>query len=391
LTARRGHGTLEAAAPSISPGVRDRIKMLRLVRRWDQAELAVRSGYSAATISQIETGRLRPTDEHIERVAGSYGYGKSFFSRDVDVFATQPWLRAYADASKKEADARVASCTLAVEYIRQLGLHPLPDLLPDFSLDADDPDSVEELAEAVRAAAQIEPGAVVGNMVRAAEKLGCVVLPFESELGRHFGLSVRCDGVPVLCVANGAAVSGDRQRFTVAHEVAHLALHADSPPPADSAAATRMERQANEFAAAFLAPAEALLETVDDECGGRRVTLNSLAEVKRIWGVSIKMLVFRLHGLGVIDADHARSLYKQISKRGWNKAEPVNVPVEKARWFPKVITQRAGTADLRQACTLVAQSIEGNADDLFSFASWETVEPAKVVHLADRRRQRDPV
>jgi Zn-dependent peptidase ImmA (M78 family) len=53
------------------------------------------------------------------------------------------------------------------------------------------------------------------------------------------------------------------------------------------------------------------------------------------WGVFIKMLVARLRQLGRIEQAHATSLYKQISKRGWNKTEPVPVSNETLVWFEK--------------------------------------------------------
>lgn len=84
------------------------------------------------------------------------------------------------------------------------------------------------------------------------------------------------------------------------------------------------------LAGAFLAPADPLLADLD-QLGGR-VTLTTVAELKKTWGVSIKMLVVRFRQLGRTDDQHARSLYKQISARKWNKAEPVAVGHEHAIW-----------------------------------------------------------
>jgi Zn-dependent peptidase ImmA (M78 family)/transcriptional regulator with XRE-family HTH domain len=371
-----------------SAELNERIKRLRLVRRWDQLTLARKTGVPQTAISRIESGRLTPTAEHLEAIAFAFGYSPEFLKSELRLApTTRPWLRAYADASKREADARTAATTLAVEYIRTLRLRPLPDLIPEFGADfgaaVDSDDAIEEAAAEVRQAAQIDHGAVVTNAMRAAERLGCLVLPLESELGRHVGMSVRSDDLPIMSVAK-AGVPGDRQRWTVAHELGHLVLHGQAPPPRDGREAHRMEAQAHRFAGAFLCPAEPLLETLSEK--GGKVTLRSLAEIKAEWGVAIKALVHRFQDLGTINPEQARSLYKQISSRKWTKTEPVEVPTESAQWLERTLVRKGQASGLSEACAFLASSVGGNPRDLLSFADWSPGTEAEVVKLADRRR-----
>lgn len=375
--------------PSLTFGrdadIRDCVKRLRLLRRWDQATLGHHAGMSAAAVSQIETGKLAPTDAQTVALAGALGYSAAFLTRGSFPEISKPWLRAYADASRREADARTAAASVAAEYIKQLRLTPLPDRLPHFDGELEDPDVIDDAANELRVLADIESEAVVANAVRAAERLGCVVLPLESEMGRHLGMSLRTADLPMLCVAK-RGIPGDRQRFTVAHELAHLSLHRLFPPPRDAEEAARLERQANRFAAAFLTPGDALLETLD-RLGGK-VTLTTLAHAKSIWGVSIKSLVGRLQVLNRIDTEHARSLYKQISARQWSRREPVEVPTETAQWFARSLLRRAGADDLRFASDSLAEDIGGNGSDLFSFVDWsDSTQSASIVDLMDRRRR----
>ncbi|HEX2040908.1 MAG TPA: XRE family transcriptional regulator [Acidimicrobiales bacterium] len=364
---------------------RERVKLLRTMRRWDQGTLGERAGMSAAAVSQIENGRATPTAEQVAGLSAALGYSTAFMTAESSVIGTtRPWLRAYADASKREADARTAAAAIAAEYIRRLALKPLPDLLPHHAGDAEDDEVIEELAQEMRYLAKIDQDAVVTNAVRAAERLGCVVLPLESELGRHLGMSVRADDIPILCVAKDD-VPGDRQRWTVAHELGHLALHGTTGPPRDAEEATRMEKQAHRFAAAFLGPADALIDTLN-EYGGK-VTLGALQHVKSVWGISIKALVGRYRSLGVIDAEHARSLYKQISARKWSKDEPVDVPNESAQWLAGWLVRKAAIDDLPAACRHLAAAVGGNGDDLLRFADWSRRPQAEIVNLADRRRR----
>lgn len=75
-----------------------------------------------------------------------------------------------------------------------------------------------------------------------------------------------------------------------------------------------------------------------------------LAQLKQKWGYAIKAFVFRFRELGVIDDAQARSLYKQISARRWNKDEPHRPGTESAVWLRKALQERfVGDGGLRRA------------------------------------------
>ncbi len=329
--------------------VGERVRRLRLASGLSQADLATASGQASGAISMLENGRLPLTDELLGSIGRSLGCDPAYLEAESrEPLTTKPWLRAYADASKRAVDRAVADSTTAVDVIRRLGLEQLPDTLPLFGGDANDDDAIEQFALEVREAAGLDRDDVVPNAIRAAERLGCVVLPMDDELGRHLGLSLRVDSTAVIRVARPSAspeqhIPGDRQRFTLAHELGHLTLHHASPPPDTPAQATRIEKQAHRFAGAFLAPGDALLADLDRS--GGRVTLSTLSNLKATWGVAIKALVVRFQQLGVIDAEHARSLYKQISARGWNKGEPVEVGHEDAIWMERALAKRARSSN----------------------------------------------
>lgn len=323
----------------------DRVRRLRHIAGIDQAELALRLHISTGSVSKLESNRLGTLDaDALRRLARALACSEAYFTLPSEsVATTRPWLRAYADASQRALDRQISDCVLAVETIERLELRTLPDALPAFRDDPNDAASLEQFALDVRAQAGLGSGDVVGNVIRTAERLGCIVLPMREELGRHLGLSLRANVLPVLCVSRPAEdlelhVPGDRQRFTTAHELGHLALHSGQGQPQTADEASSIERQAHSFAGAFLAPADALLEDLREQ--GGRVTLRTLVTLKERWGVSVKALVMRLRSLGVIDEAHGRSLYKQISARGWNKDEPVDVPNESAVWFKKAIERK---------------------------------------------------
>src|SRR5436190_24058249 len=104
------------ASASRNAEVRERIKRVRLVRGWDQSRLSDESGIPQPKISQIELGRIAPTDAQVDSLAKALGYTKEFLGAELGLIpTTRPWLRAYADASKREADGRPEATTIVVE------------------------------------------------------------------------------------------------------------------------------------------------------------------------------------------------------------------------------------------------------------------------------------
>ena len=371
-----------------------RIRQLRLVADLNQAELAERVGVASGTISAIENGKSLAPDDLVLRLARALDTSDEFLRTDAEIVgATRPWLRAYADAPKRAVDQQIAECELAATAISLLRLKQIKDTIPTFAGDPEDDAAIEAFAGEVRVAAQLEDESPVPNMIRAAERLGCLVLPMRSELGRHVGLSSIVDLTPTICVSRPSLIEsrhvpGDRQRFTVAHELGHLALHNDLPPPATADAARRIEKQAHLFAAAFLAQGDALMADLE-ELGGR-VTLSVLADLKARWGVAIKALVMRFRTLDVIDADHARSLYKQISARGWNKSEPVPVGNEQAIWFRRAVEKSLGQADPVAAAARVAGMGQSHFDRWLDWSPTSYGEDAQILDFgaAAKRRPR---
>jgi Zn-dependent peptidase ImmA (M78 family) len=200
-------------------------------------------------------------------------------------------------------------------------------------------------------------------------------------------MSQRVDGVPFVRVARPgggeSGVPGDRQRFTVAHEIGHLSLHTGLPAPETAEDTRLLERQAHRFASAFLAPADALMD--DWEGLGGRVTLSTLAELKATWGIAIKALVVRFQQLGVISADQATSLYKQISKRGWNRAEPVHTTNEEPVWLARSLEHGVRAAGDALAPT-VAELVGLPAGQVHGWLDWSPVRSADLVSLSTTRR-----
>ena len=158
--------------------------------------------------------------------------------------------------------------------------------------------------------------------------------------------------VPVIVV--NARHWGERQRFTLAHELGHMMLSV-----AD--AKVDGEKAAHRFAGAFLMPAAALWA----EVGKRRTSVGwgELFELKQLFGVSVQALAYRCKDLGIFSQTLFRRLFHEFKRRGWRDPpyrEPLAVPGgEKPRRFERLCLRALaeGAISEPKAAELLAVSV----------------------------------
>lgn len=132
--------------------------------------------------------------------------------------------------------------------------------------------------------------------------------------------------VPVIVI--NADDNGERQRFTLMHELGHMVLI--SSPDLD------IEKVAHRVASAFLMPASILWL----EIGKRRsrLTIAELVRLKQLLGVSMQALTYRCKDLEIIDNSTFQSLFIEFGRRGWRTPpyEPFPVPKEETHRFERL-------------------------------------------------------
>jgi Zn-dependent peptidase ImmA (M78 family) len=116
----------------------------------------------------------------------------------------------------------------------------------------------------------------------------------------------------------------------LAHEIAHLVLHAI--PENDEL----MEGQADNFASNFLMPASDIRHQLVN------LTLEKLARLKSYWKVSMQALLLRAMQLKTITKWQAEYLWRQIAKSGYRLREPVGIPKEEPSMLSRLINSYMG-------------------------------------------------
>lgn len=320
--------------------VAERIRSLRHLLGISQDQLSDAVGVSQALISQIESGGKEASGELLAAIAKATSTPDSFFHvRPVDIPLGTLRFRKYASARRTDTKRVKALFDEAFRVTTDLleeAEYPPPNL-PVAAADPTD-DELERLAGKVREALHLENDGPIKHLTRAVERAGLAVAPLtlpgehdaEEEPIGHFGVS-HWWGAHDIGLIGYFTGPGDRQRFTIAHEIAHLVLHSRR------GSALNPEDEANRLAGAILLPrvrAEQIL--------GGPVNLRDLAVVKAAWGISIQALIMRGNHIGLIDEQRKVSLFKQLSARGWRKEEPVPVHAEEPRLLWRLLASRFG-------------------------------------------------
>ncbi|WP_223863635.1 ImmA/IrrE family metallo-endopeptidase [Streptomyces sp. 5-10] len=324
-----------------SPG--ERLRTLRELLGLTGAALSDICGMSKSWISQVETGARDATEEGLRAVADGTGTPMSFFyARPSTIPRDSLHFRKLASASRtvtKRVQAFYGESYRVSEDILQDARYPVPPL-PYATADELKPEDIEELADATRKVLRLAPDKPIPNLTRAMERTGIAVAPIvltdpvseeRSATQNHFGLSYWGGIGETALITYFPGAQGDRDRFTLAHELAHLILHTFRPH------ATDPETEANRFAGALLVPRERAVAEITD-----RLSLTGYARLKATWGVSIQALIMRGYAIGNLSDSRKRSLYVQLTQRGWRKNEPVTVGQETPLLLGTLLTRQFG-------------------------------------------------
>lgn len=317
--------------------VGDRIRLAREFVEMSQKDLAALLGMQQATVAYLESGRHRASDTVIAGVAKTTGFPAAFFQDiPLDAFPEGSLVfRRRKRTSAAEVRRAYTTARLGWEFagslLRQVKAWPLR--LP--IMDEEDPVAA---AAVTRSAFGLSPDEPLMNLAGKIEMLGVPVLEIDRELNDLDGFSLWA-GLPTPrpLIGVNARCSGDRQRWTLAHELGHLVLHGAIRGSVDA-----VEMQADAFAAELLLPESGIREEFVAP-----LTLSQLCELKGRWRVSLAGLIRRAHELALINDRRKTDLFVQLGKQGWRKVEPIPIAPERAQTLVQLIAAVHGrSADL---------------------------------------------
>lgn len=304
----------------------ERVRQAREIRGLTQAELARLIEVNQSNVARMEAGELSPALETLESISLHTDFPLSFFERNPGpdfplgslLFRQKSKLR-----SSERSQVRQLARLMFELFEQVLGkFRPYEVGIPRLS------ETPQLAAKITRSALGYSPDAPVPDLVRRLERNGVVVIALPYPIKDHDAFSLWADTEPrkpVVVVTAGKP--GDRMRFSIAHELGHLVLHRGA-----EGSRSELENQADEFASEFLMPREAIKKELIPP-----ITLSSLVELKKRWGVSMQALVVRSRDLQVITERQYKYLFQQMGSHGWRVEEPVHVPAERPRLLRKMI------------------------------------------------------
>lgn len=293
----------------------DLLKVARQARALSQTELAKKAMLTQGFVSKVEAGVLQPTTDAIDRFATALAYPTSYFF-ESDGLAGLPISMQYRKRAavgaraieqlEAEINRRLFEVRRLVRSVDVAQLMPLPQL------DVDEYGSAEAVAGLVRRT-WLVPSGPIKNLVDLVERAGCLVIACDFQSLGVDGLALRPHGLPP-CIFLNSAMPGDRQRFTLAHELGHLVMH--------QVPSLNMEDEANAFAAELLMPRSDIRSQL---VGGMSIV--RLAALKPFWRVSMASLLYRAQTLGTLTAVQRDRLWREFSAAGYRKCEPAEIDV----------------------------------------------------------------
>jgi len=316
----------------------ERIKQARKAAGLSLRALADRAGVTAMAISKYEAGKSTPSSRVLLDLSKALGVRTEYFFRPVKIELQEVQHRKHSQLPKKALDQIEGDVKEQLErFIELEALLPngpvqafkLPENL---SAQITDLNQIEIIARQLRESWDLgtDPIPVLTDML---EERGIKVFQSQAINDRFDGMAASVDGIPVIVVGRGWP--GDRQRFTLAHELGHLVLHGRLAEGVEEEAA------ANRFAGAFLAPAD----EVRKELGEKRVWLEpgELAVLKKAYGLSMQGWMHRAKDLGILPDVHYVEMRKFFNSRGWHKKEPgEQFPREEPQLFDQLVYRALG-------------------------------------------------
>lgn len=305
------------------------IVLAREIRGMTQTELSkFAPSVSQGNLSRMEKGKLSISDNALEEISNALNFPKSFFYQNsVKTPISNFYYRKRVTIQKKQLSKLEATMDLIRICLDKLFADvELPPLkIPHFDIEWGI--SPEEAARKIRSHLNLNRGPVK-NLVNLLERNGVVIFLLESESDKFDGITLFTDDQQVIIFLN-ENLPNDRKRFTLAHELGHLALHLRIP--FDERSDNVIEEEANRFASEFLMPE---LDIRNDLAG---LTISTLGSLKSYWQVSMKSLVFRAKTLRVISESRAKNLYIELSRLGYVTNEPGFVEFDEPTIVKKAI------------------------------------------------------
>lgn len=312
-----------------------RLKLARTAAGLSLRDLALKIGniVTPQAIGKYERNEARPGSRTLEAIAAALDVTPDYLTNAHQVSLVGVDFRKKLSASRRE-EAQVEAKVLnrLGEYLRVEQILGMDSVRWDSPRGA--PYPLYEISQAEWTAEKLRESWGLGrdpipNLIELLEERGIKVIcePLAEAIDGMTAKVKRSAGPELPVIVVNANHSGERQRFTLAHELGHVVLS-----PIVTLTPRDVEKAAHRFAGAFLMPAD----TMWTEMGRSRTSISfgELFALKALLGVSVQALTYRGKELGIIGETLFRRLFDEFERFGWRSPpykEPQERPQETAK------------------------------------------------------------
>lgn len=363
----------------------DRLREARRYRRLTITSLSEKAGVSKQMVSRYERGTAQPGLDIFQKIVRTLQFPFDFFTgtnkfdyKDEGTYFRSRLTSTQSEKMPSETYKKAAGLVRNMfgEYVE------FPSLLQ------------EEITSRSPRAAAIQLRKLWGlgdkpikNVLRLLESHGILVALVNSgseKIDAHSGYVDVNQHRYYVVLVDANSTTFFRQQFSLTHELGHFILHSNSvdPQSLDSQEYRQMEKEADEFAAEFLLPAQAF----ENSISGNLMNLNEYAQLKMKWYVAAGAMVHHARSLRLINANQYLRLQKRISARGWRKQEKLDGIVKPSK--PELLRESLDL--LEDADVLQARELPGILNDKYGVA-FPTEILAQVIGVPINRFKADIV
>jgi Zn-dependent peptidase ImmA (M78 family)/DNA-binding XRE family transcriptional regulator len=311
-----------------------RIQRARKAMGLSLRDLALQAGISHAMVKKYEDDKTMPSSDMLIKLSKALHTRTAYFFRQERFTLSSVQYRKHADMPEKQLTEISAKILDHIERRIELeSLFPnsqvqLFSVKNLFSKTIQQENEIEILADKIRADWNLGLDPVL-DLIDIFEEHGIKVFEIDNQQYPKFdGLSAHINNIPVIVIGN--QWPGDRQRFTLAHELGHLVLEQSLSSDMSE------EKCCNRFAGAFLLPQKTLISVLGEHRSN--IEPRELSLLKQEFGISMLGILHRAEDTGIISNSLSRKLRLEFNHLGWEKLEPgEQYPQEKTHIFEKMI------------------------------------------------------
>lgn len=304
-----------------------RLSLARKRARLTAKALADSAGLAPDTISRLENGRHYPDEETVAKLSAALKYPTSFFylpdADEIDTGAVS--FRSFSKMSARERDAALAAGELGLDLSRWVDSRfslPTENLI-DLSYES----NPEAAASALRECWGIGEKPI-GNILALIETQGVRVFSLSENTASVNAFSFWRDNKPFIFLNNFK--TPESSNFDIAHELGHLVMHKHGDPKGGR----NIERDADQFASAFLMPRNDVRARFPTS-----PSVDLIIGAKKRWKVSAMAMARRLFDVNRLSEWQYKSTCIELSRRGYRSSEPDGVERETSVVWKKILTQ----------------------------------------------------